>query len=217
MFIPAFSASCPYVTAVGGTKNYPEVNAFDPRNGYAPGGGFSNYFPRPAYQDAVVKSYITSLNGRFDGLYNKTGRAYPDIAAQGQAFVVGWNGTFVLLDGTSAASPAAAGVLTLVNDALIAAGKPVLGFLNPLLYKSLNTAFTDVTSGSAIGCNRRGFPAQAGKSGLLSETCYIPYKICSDVLNTETIVLTSLDLGWDAASGWGTPNFPKILQALGVK
>lgn len=89
----------------------------------------------------------------------------------------------MLLDGTSAASPAAAGVLTLVNDALIAAGKPVLGFFNPALYKSLNKGFTDITSGSAIGCNRKGFPAQSG---------------------------------WDAASGWGSPNFPKILEALGV-
>lgn len=88
-----------------------------------------------------------------------------------------------MLDGTSAASPAAAGVLTLVNDALIAAGKPVLGFMNPWLYKQGYKAFTDITSGSAIGCNRDGFAAKPG---------------------------------WDPASGFGTPQFKKILAARGV-
>ena len=38
--------------------------------------------------------------------------------------------------GTSCASPTAAGVFSLVNDKRLAAGKPTLGFMNPLLYKS---------------------------------------------------------------------------------
>lgn len=82
-FLPAFSASCPFVTAVGGTKNFPEVVAFDPRNGYAPGGGFSNYFKRPAYQNAAVTSYLQGLGNKFAGLYNRTGRGmslYPTYA-----------------------------------------------------------------------------------------------------------------------------------------
>lgn len=162
-FLPSFPDGCPYVTSVGATKNFnPEVAAFDPRNNFASGGGFSNYFPRPAYQNTVVPGYISSLGTQFSGLYNKTGRGYPDIAAQGQRFVTIWNGTVVLLDGTSASTPTAAGVLTLVNDALIAAGKSPLGFLNPALYGGLYKAFTDVTSGSAIGCNSTGFPAKTG-------------------------------------------------------
>lgn len=44
------------------------------------------------------------------------------------------------------------------SDALIAAGKPVLGFMNPWLYKNGYKAFTDITSGSTLGCNRKGFP-----------------------------------------------------------
>ena len=68
----------------------------------------------------------------------------------------------MVLDGTSAACPTAAGVLTLVNDALIAGGRPPLGFLNPCLYERLHTAFTDVTSGSAVGCGGDGFPAKEG-------------------------------------------------------
>ena len=164
-FLPSFPDGCPFVTSVGATKNFnPEVAAFDPRNNFASGGGFSNYFTRPAYQDAgnVVTNYISTLGGEFDGLYNKSGRAYPDIAAQGQAFVTIWNGVITLLDGTSAATPTAAAVLTLVNDALVAAGKPVLGFLNPWLYSTGYQAFTDILSGSAIGCNSAGFPAVKG-------------------------------------------------------
>jgi tripeptidyl-peptidase-1 len=207
-FIPTFPAGCvrilpsrdgpeliipkPYVTVVGGTRNIdPEIVAFDDSNGFTSGGGFSNYFARPAYQDSVVPDYITSLNGQFHGLFNTSGRGYPDIAAQGFRFVVVWNGTIVSLDGTryverfysefvsstdtlkcSASSPTAASVVSLVNDALLADGKPVLGFLNPWLYSGGFQAFTDITNGSATGCGTSGFPAQAG---------------------------------WDAVTGFGTP------------
>ena len=164
-FLPSFPDGCPYVTSVGATKNFnPEVAAFDPKNNFASGGGFSNYFERPGYQHDknVITKYINGLSGKFNGLYNKSGRAYPDIAAQGQHYVTIWNGTVTLLDGTSASTPTAAAILTLVNDALIAAGKPVLGFLNPWLYSKGYEAFTDILSGSAIGCNSDGFPATKG-------------------------------------------------------
>lgn len=162
---PPSQTAAPNVTSVGATKNFkPEVAAFDPRNRFASGGGFSNYFKRPAYQNdnSVVRNYISSLGGEFAGLFNTAGRGYPDIAAQGQAFVTIWNGTITLLDGTSASTPTASAILSLVNDALIAAGKPVLGFLNPWLYSTGYAAFTDITSGSAIGCGGSGFPAEAG-------------------------------------------------------
>ena len=164
-FLPSFPDGCPYVTSIGATKDFnPEVAAFDPKNNFASGGGFANYFARPAYQNngKVIDNYISGLKGRFAGLYNKSGRAYPDLAAQGQHYVTIWNGTITLLDGTSASTPAAAAILTLVNDALIAAGKPVLGFLNPWLYSKGYTGFTDILSGSAKGCNSDGFPATKG-------------------------------------------------------
>ncbi len=100
-FLPGFPAGCPYVTTVGATKNVnPEIVAVDPVNGFVSGGGFSNYFARPSYQDSVVPAYITSLNGRFKNLFNASGRGYPDIAAQGFHYLVVWNGTVVSLDGT---------------------------------------------------------------------------------------------------------------------
>jgi tripeptidyl-peptidase-1 len=110
----------------------------------------------------VVSAYISNLGSQFSGLYNTSGRGYPDIAAQGFHYITIWNGTIVPLDGTSAATPTAASVITLVNDALLAAGKPVLGFLNPWLYSEGYKAFTDITNGSSRGCNTTGFPATQG-------------------------------------------------------
>lgn len=124
--------------------------------------GFSNYFPRPAYQDQIVSKYVKSLGNEFKGLYNPEGRAYPDISAQGYHFITVWDGEETLLDGTSASCPTASAVLSLVNDALLAKGKSPLGFLNPWLYTKGFEAFTDITNGSAIGCGTDGFPAVEG-------------------------------------------------------
>ena len=52
------------------------------------GGGFSNYFATPDYQADVVGTYVDSLGSEYAGLYNKTGRGYPDVAAQGVNFQV---------------------------------------------------------------------------------------------------------------------------------
>lgn len=197
-FLPGFPASCPFVTAVGGTRGHPEIVASNPRTKFTSGSGFSNYFARPSYQNAVVPPYIESLNGQHDGLYNESGRAYPDIAAQGYHFIIIWNGSVLAIDGTSCSAPAASSVISLVNDALIAAGKPALGFLNPVrklfkfpkctliefiqwLYKSGYKAFEDVISGSSSGCDSSGFSAGPG---------------------------------WDVASGFGTPYFSDILDLV---
>lgn len=148
---------------MGATRNFnPEIVAYNPANGYVSGSGVSNYFARPSYQSAAVSSYLDSIGSLHAGLYNTSGRAYPDIAAQGYHYVIVYGGRNILVDGTSAASPGATGVLTLVNDALIAAGKKPLGFLNPMLYQSLHKGFTDVTQGSTSGCDSSGFPAGKG-------------------------------------------------------
>jgi tripeptidyl-peptidase-1 len=80
MFLPHFPTSCPYITSVGATMNFqPEEVAYRPsrtvngvfRDLYASGSGFSNYFPRPKWQDKAVSKYVKNLNGAYDGLYNK--------------------------------------------------------------------------------------------------------------------------------------------------
>jgi tripeptidyl-peptidase-1 len=158
-FLPNFPTSCPWVTSVGGTANFAPETAVER---FASGAGFSNYFTAPDYQQKTVNKYVKSLNGQFDGLYNKTGRAYPDVAAQGNHDVIVWAGTVRTVGGTSASSPNFAAVIALVNDALLAKGKKPLGFLNPWLYSKAYKTFTDVTIGSSYGCNTTGFPAQKG-------------------------------------------------------
>ncbi|KAI1369941.1 tripeptidyl-peptidase 1 precursor [Xylaria arbuscula] len=171
-FLPDFPTSCPYITSVGATKNFePEVVAYRPafvgddgvaHGNYTSGGGFSNYFEIPPYQKKAVTSYVKSLKGKYDGLYNKTGRAYPDLSAQGLYFAYFYDGKEGVISGTSASTPLTAGIISLVNDARIAAGKKALGFLNPWLYSDGYKGLTDVTGGSAVGCGVDGFPAVEG-------------------------------------------------------
>ncbi len=164
-FLPAFPASCPYATTVGATQGFaPEVAVGDDIAGFFSGGGFSNYFGIPSYQASVVNKYVQSLGSQYKGLYNKTGRGYPDVAAQGSLYKIRIGGKNYLIGGTSASSPTFASVIGLLNDARIAEGKSSLGFLNPLIYsKWIGTpALNDITSGSAAGCNVTGFPAKKG-------------------------------------------------------
>ncbi|KAF5373905.1 hypothetical protein D9758_000883 [Tetrapyrgos nigripes] len=155
-FQPAFPASCPWVTTVGGTTGVsPEVVAdFS-------GGGFSNLFARPDYQADAVSEYLKDLGDEFQGLFNKTGRAYPDVSAQGIGFQVVIGGRTQSVGGTSASSPTFAGVIALLNDFRISKGLPSLGFLNPLLYAHPDV-FNDVVSGSNPGCGTDGFNATTG-------------------------------------------------------
>ena len=64
---------------------------------------------------------------------------------------------------TGCASPTASGVIALINDARLQAGKSVLGFLNPWIYANAK-AWNDITSGGQEGCRSYvdGFPAAVG-------------------------------------------------------
>lgn len=85
--MPYFPSTCPFVTSVGATQYFaPEeaVSSGGP-GGYYGGGGFSSYFSPPSYQASDVGPYVKSLGNKYQGLYNNTGRGYPDVAAQGCA------------------------------------------------------------------------------------------------------------------------------------
>ncbi|KAJ6560521.1 subtilisin-like protein [Mycena vulgaris] len=164
-FVPSAPGGCPFITSVGGTTNVPPHAA-----ALFSSGGFSNYFPTPNYQAADVAAYLASVGTLYEGLYNKSGRGMPDVSAASHNVEVVWQGSansregqLTLVDGTSCASPIFASMIALINDRLLAAGKPVLGFLNPFLYSPVGrAAFTDVTSGHNPGCNTDGFFATTG-------------------------------------------------------
>ncbi|OJA15326.1 hypothetical protein AZE42_03348 [Rhizopogon vesiculosus] len=156
-FIPAFPASCPYVTAVGGTVNVRETAA------NFSGGGFSDYFDRPAYQDAAVSKYLANLApGTYEGLFNPMGRAYPDVAAQAENFATVYKGNAVSTAGTSCSAPTFIAFISMLNDARITAGKSPLGFLNPFLYSKGYAGLNDITKGRNPGCGTNGFNATVG-------------------------------------------------------
>jgi kumamolisin len=81
-----------------------------------------------------------------------TKRLVPDVCAAADpntgAFLV-FHGHGIGIGGTSWSAPVWAGICALINEARKNAGKPMLPFLNPLLYPLLGTpAFRDITAGS---------------------------------------------------------------------
>ena len=80
-FNPIFPATCPYITAVGGTQSIEPEIAW-----VASSGGFSDYFAQPSYQSATVQGYLDNqisaeTKAYFAPFVNFTGRAFPDVAA----------------------------------------------------------------------------------------------------------------------------------------
>ena len=120
------------------------------------------YFAQPDYQQSAVSAFFSQLGSTYSGLYNTTGRGFPDVAAQGSNFQVVTSGYTQPVSGTSASSPAFAGVISNLNDYLLSQGKAPLGFLNPWLYKKASAALNDITSGSNPGCGTKGFSAVQG-------------------------------------------------------
>jgi len=218
-FHPDWPSQSPYVTAVGSTYittlatpicylpsaeggidcsvgDFPkgEVGvSLDNGIFWTTGGGFSNTQPRPDYQADFVSAFLQTANVPPLTMFNKSGRAYPDLSTCGHNLMTVIGGEFYAIDGTSASAPIFAGIVSLLNDIRAKNALPVLGFLNPLFYeiKRRNTAaFYDVV----IGQNKCGV--------YMTPMDTVP-SCCSSGFSAE--------LGWDAVSGLGTPNFA-ILQ-----
>ncbi|KAK7981348.1 subtilisin-like protein [Apiospora saccharicola] len=187
-FIPTFPASCPWVTTVGATAGWGGAVGWS-------SGGFSNYYPTPAWQKDAVDKYL-ALGPNGTGVpaenpwfaWNASGRAYPDVTLLGVDYLVINGGSPNPAKGTSASTPVIAAMITLLNDIRLKKGMPVLGFLNPLLYASnvAEAGFTDITEGNINGCSIEGHQ-QAGFQAAV---------------------------GWDAASGLGAPDFAKLRKLL---
>ena len=112
----------------------------------------ASQFERPDYQSEVVQAYVDALGeDTYAGLFNRSGRAYPDVAALGDYFVIYLSGRAVHIGGTSASSPAFAGIVALLNDARLKAGLSPLGFLNPLIYSLNGYGFNDILNGTSTG------------------------------------------------------------------
>lgn len=142
-----FPAASPYVVGCGGTKltlsgtSISGEQAWNElsRNEGATGGGVSEVFALPSYQqNANVPAAPNGFRGR--GVPDVAGDADPEsgysVYVDGKATVIG---------GTSAVAPLWAGLLARINQGL---GMNV-GYLNPLLYSATaESTFHDITLGS---------------------------------------------------------------------
>jgi tripeptidyl-peptidase-1 len=204
-----YPGSSPYVTTVSGTTAGPEGSMLNDQfdvpppicNDYAcdtstvetpctvkntyyqwtTGGGFSEFTPRPSYQDTAVLAYLnnTTLQPPAEFFW-PANRGYPDVSAIGARVLTIDQGEVSIEEGTSASTPIIAGIATLLNDVRFQNKKAALGFLNPMLYQMAAanpTAFKDITKGdntcSEGNCCKYGYYCGAG---------------------------------WDAVTGLGTPN-----------
>jgi hypothetical protein len=196
-----YPASDPWVLAVGGTTlggNTPTSpppwvefvwNDASEQSAWwgTTGGGVSDLFEIPSYQLGV--NVPNSVNGTAF-----PGRGVPDVAANAShnsgylgLYYLGSTGNFSLYGcGTSAAAPLWAGLIALLNANL---GCPV-GFLNPMLY----------ALGSSV-CNPidPSLPALTG---------------CPVDNGNDNVPGYPAHGGWDACTGWGSPNGTAILNAL---
>lgn len=185
-FVPWFPSTCPYLTSVGGTATPPYETVADRTNaGFSTGSGFSNYFAQPAWQQGVVGRYVNeSVAPAFQTHFWAGGRAYPDVAAVAAGLATWTRNASVQTSGTSASAPIFAATVALLNDVRLAANASRLGFLNPLLYTQLGAV------PKAFNDVQQGSNPGCGTAGFNATP------------------------GWDAASGFGTPNFDVLRRAV---
>jgi len=187
---PSWPASSPWVTSVGATRFIGQTvgNEEMASDQFGSGGGFSAMFNQSDHanwQVDVVAKYLANAPGLPPkGSFPPHGRATPDVSVLGEGYMVFVSGDAQPIGGTSASTPAFAGMVSLLNEARIQKGMKPMGFLNPWIYNNTQ-AFTDVTKGSnKIG--RGTFPLKYGFN-------------CTE--------------GWDPVTGVGTPVFSKMLAA----
>mmetsp|Transcript_19646 Transcript_19646/g.21860 ORF Transcript_19646/g.21860 Transcript_19646/m.21860 type:complete len:590 (+) Transcript_19646:17-1786(+) len=152
------------------------------------GGGFSPYGARESYQESAVQEWLKSTALK-PSIYPSTKRGYADISGVGSRVMIWINGEAFPEAGTSASTPIVAGIITLLNDKRLDAGKKPLGFLNPLLYKMQAenpSAYQDITEGTNK-CTSGGVCCKDGYG-------------CSK--------------GWDPPTGLGTPNYGEMAKYI---
>ena len=128
--------------------------------------------------------------------YNADGRGYNDVTAVGFNILTIEGGDLHVTGGTSASGPIVAGMLALLNDALLQRHLPPLGFANPLLYTIAQDgnypgAFNPVT----VGDNK----CKELSSGGVATCCQ--YGFLSGP-------------AWDPNNGLGSPQYGVLKEAM---
>ncbi len=213
---PVFPGSSPYITSVGATyvpqdsskmnyttplcQKYGCITSEDERStsfdktSWTTGGGFDLYEETtPWWQNKSVKGYLHSgVTLPESKLYNKNGRAYPDVSAIGHSCPIYVDGELSGVDGTSCSSPIVGGLLSYLAKHLWEKYNKTLGFANPLLYslhENCDNCFRDVVEG---------------------------YNWCTEGMccDNPTNFGFNTTTGYDPVSGVGTLNVGEILDHI---
>lgn len=165
-------ASIPEVTGVGGTEfNEGSGQYWSPTNDSTQSSALS-YIPETSWNDSAEDGQPSASGGGTSivfskpswqtgpGVPNDNWRHVPDLALTASddhdPYLVYIQGDFYLVGGTSAPTPAFAGLLALLNQYLVSSGiqsAAGVGNLNPKLYsiaQSVSGVFHDITTGNNI-------------------------------------------------------------------
>ncbi|SFW91943.1 S53 family peptidase [Amycolatopsis australiensis] len=218
---PDFSASAPWITAVGGTSiaigkdgkrifetGWETSKSVLTDGVYGPakytsgsGGGTSRLFEQPFYQKGVVPDALSTKNQTA----GHKGRVVPDISAIGDpntGFLVGQTQTFpegahydqYRIGGTSLASPVFAGIMAVADSF----DHFHHGFINPVIYKltSRTPAISDVQ-------HVDGAVARVDYANSVDATNGLIHSVRTFDYGNLTIHTTK---GYDDVTGLGSPN-----------
>src|SRR5258706_674556 len=129
-----FPSSSPYITSVGGTSLMASIHGtYQSETGWSgSGGGISQYFPEPAYQQAYLPSSVQQLLNGYRGLPDISYNADPNTSILVYLSFLGPSQAgYYAIGGTSEGCPQWAGIIADGNQM---AGRP-LGFINQALYQ----------------------------------------------------------------------------------
>ena len=201
-----FPADVPEITGVGGTSLTPDFASYFGSFNNSFGGSATGYIPEVAWNSTDVGLNLQASGGGSSILFSKPGwqqgpgvpadgqRDVPDVAMfslnAGMAYVICSLGdcasgypnlmtSGAAWGGTSASTPVFAGIVTLLNQYLVANHKiatPGLGSLNPNLYLLANKTtdvFHDITQGNNVVPCAAGSPdCTSGSFGYTAGTGY---------------------------------------------
>ena len=183
-----FPGDTPYITQVGGTTlttsgpggAWVSEKVWNWGGGTGSGGGISTSTPFRATRrisDMAANQGSTTM------------RNTPDVALTADNVYVRADGQDYSVGGTSCAAPLWAGFTALINQAALANGAPLVGFINPAVYAlgkspAFTANFHDITTGN-------------------NESPSSPTKFVAVP-------------GYDLCTGWGTPIGTNLIYTIGV-
>jgi len=189
-FKPDFPGGSPFHTSVGGTDFAVKSVIGEEKAWSDGGGGFSDHFDIPPYQAEAVAHFknVSDAAGLLppQKMWNNTGRGYPDVSALG-----GVGNPYCV-----AASGRFAGVAGTSASCPVVAG--VFARLNGLRLKAGKPPLGFLNP----------FIYTAGASGAFNDVTKgknapPPFKYGFSAVE-----------GWDAATGWGTPNYEALAKLV---